>query len=186
MKKALTMKPKRNYKPGPMDNCQTPAHALEPLYPFLDKDQIIWESAAGERNLATTLYEEGYRSVGTDILTGQDFFEYEPPHWDVQVTNPPYGLKYNWLERSYELGKPFALLVPVEMLGSKKCQELMAKYTGESIPGAEIILLTQRINFKMPNKGWEGTAQFPVMWYTWLFNIGHQIVSWNVKERKFL
>jgi hypothetical protein len=44
------------------------------------------------------------------------------------------------------------------MIGAQSAQKFMKKY------GAEILLLDKRVNFKMPNKGWGGTAQFPVLW----------------------
>jgi hypothetical protein len=96
--------------------------------------------------------------IGTDLLTDQNFFEYQPPQFDAIITNPPYSIKYKWLEHCYELGKPFALLVPVETIGAKTAQDLMQS------GGFEIMLLDHRINFKMPNKGYEGSAQFPVLW----------------------
>jgi hypothetical protein len=78
------------------------------------------------------------------------------------MTNPPYSFKFDWLARCYELGKPFALLVPVETIGAKAAQRLMERY------GAEQLLLDKRINFEMPNKGWAGSsAQFPVLWLCW-------------------
>lgn len=97
--------------------------------------------------------------IDTDILTGQNFFEYEPARWNILITNPPYSIKYQWLERCCQLGKPFALLVPVETIGAKAAQTLGREY------GLEMLLLDCRVDFKMPAAGWTGKgAQFPVMW----------------------
>lgn len=172
------MKPKTNRKgelneSKPFDRCQTPAHTFDPLKPYISKNDTIWESAAGEQTmLADTMIDAYYHVVMSDILytPEQNFFEYQPKEWDVQVTNPPYSVKYDWMKRSYELGKPFALLIPVESLGAQKAQKLMKQY------GFEIILLNKRVNFHMPNKGFDGSgAQFPVMWFTWGLNIGKQV-----------
>lgn len=51
-----------------------------------------------------------YNVVGTDILTGQDFFTYRESDFDAIVTNPPYSVKYQWLKRCYELGKPYRIV----------------------------------------------------------------------------
>ncbi len=152
------------------DCCQTPFYALDPLLPYLPKG-TIWEPAAGEGNIITKLKLSGRTDVvWGDILTGQNFFEDEPPKYDCQVTNPPYSLKYEWLTRSYELGKPFALLLPLEALGASSGQVLFDKY------GIELILLSKRINFKMPNKGYDtGGAQFPTAWFTYGLKIGQQL-----------
>lgn len=150
------------YVPQGYDACQTPAYALDPLLPYLKPEWTIWEPAHGEGYLTGALFDSGFSGVETsDILTGQNFFAYEPPQWDCLVTNPPFSLKFKWLERCYQLGKPFALLVPVEMLGVKTAQELIVPR------GFEIMLLNRRVNFKMPNKGWDSSAQFPVMWVCW-------------------
>lgn len=70
----------------------------------------------------------------------------------------------------YQLGKPFALLMPVEVLGAKSAQRNFKAH------GIEVILLDKRVNFKMPEKGWLGSgAQFPTAWFTWGLNIGKQI-----------
>ena len=156
------MKLKLQYKSGPMDNCQTPPYALDPILPYLDKSLTWWEPAMGKGNIVNTLVDKGYKIHGTDIEKGWDYFYCElPTLWDVSITNPPYGLKFKWLARCYELGKPFALLVPVEMLGAKQTQELL------KVNPFEIMLLNRRVNFEMPNKGYNGAgAQFPVFWLT--------------------
>lgn len=158
------MKPKKNYSaskhaPKALDLCQTPAYALDPLLQYLNPMAIIWEPAAGEGYLVAALRDARFKVIASELQTGQDFFHYEPGEpWDLIVTNPPYGIKPQWLKRCYELGKPFALLVPVEMIGTLGAQVQMDKY------GAEILLLDKRVHFKMPNKGWTGKAQFPVLW----------------------
>lgn len=159
--------------PKSYDNMQTPGYALEPLLHFVLPTWIIWEPAAGEGLLVDRLYDEGFREhqvIDTDVLTGRNFFDWQPGEWDVIITNPPYSIKYLWLKRCYELGQPFALLMPVEVLGAKAAQELFAEH------GVEVIFMDQRINFKMPVAGWTGSgAQFPVAWFTWQFNVGAQM-----------
>lgn len=163
------MKPKTNQTGDmnaskPFDRCQTPNYALAPLLPHLNRDWLVWEPAAGEGNIVNAVASHVRAIIGTDILQGSEynFFNYEPLAFSAIVTNPPYSVKYEWLERCYALGRPFALLVPVEAIGAAKAQRLMERH------GAELLLLDRRVNFKMPNKGWEGSAaQFPVLWLCW-------------------
>jgi len=172
------MKPKQNYGIGDKDLCQTPDYALDPLLPYI-KDDIVWECASGEGNIVRVLESRGHSVIGTDILFGTDFFNWQPEAWDCIVTNPPYRLKYQWLERCYQLGKPFALLMPLETLGAKRAQVLFEKY------GFEIILLRPRVNFKMPNRGYDGKgAQFPTAWFTWKLEIGQQITFAELIRRE--
>lgn len=164
------MKPKVNRKgvtskPSNYDSCQTPGWAVEPLFTYLD-GKFIWEPACGRGNLVAAMRPFAYGITATDILNGehQDFFTIDSRlfYWEVLVTNPPYSIKYDWLEHCYELGKPFALLMPVEMLGAQKAQKMFVKH------GIELLFLPRRVNFDMPEKGYSGGgAQFPVAWYCW-------------------
>lgn len=174
----VNRKPKRNNKGGPLDNCYTPSHAVLPLLPFISRPSVIWESAPGENFMVDAFVNQGYAVA---FRSDYDFFDWEPDFpYTVQVTNPPYSLKYKWLKRSYELGKPFALLLPVESIGASSGNRLIAEY------GAQIILMTQRVNFYMPNKGYEGSAQFPVLWWTWKLNLPKDIMVWDSKNEVFL
>jgi len=178
------MKPKTNYAgdlytPNGYDACQTPAYAVDPLLPYIPERWLIWEPASGEDMMVEAFYDAGRKVVSSDIITGKNFFKWQPKKWNCQITNPPYSIKYDWLERSYALGKPFALLLPVETLGAKTAQLMFDKH------GIEIILLDKRVNFKMPNKGWDGSgAQFPVAWFTWKFKLGAQIVFAQITPDK--
>lgn len=164
------------YKPKGNDACQTPPYALDPLLPFLRPGWNIWEPAAGEGIIVKTLKTKGYTVTPSDILTGQNFFDYEPDQWDCIVTNPPFSIKFRWLKRCYQLGKPFALLVPVEMLGTREALEMFEKF------GLEWMLLKRRVDFKMPNKGWASTATFPTFWITHKLT-GQQVTIAEIRKR---
>lgn len=170
------MKPKINRagdvdEPKGFDVCQTPPEAIDPLLPYIPERAVIWEPACGECSLVDAFYDAGHDVIASDIHQGQNFFNFDPDGWDYLITNPPYSIKYQWLERCYKLGRPFALLLPVETLGAKAAQTLFIQY------GVQVILLNKRINFKMPNIGWDGSsAQFPVAWFTWGMDLETQIV----------
>lgn len=169
------MKPKANKlgktsESHKYDRCQTPFYALDPLLPYLAQNLTIWEPAAGDGQIVAKLRLGGFKVVSSDLLYGQNFFNYSPSIWDCQVTNPPYSTKYQWLARSYQLGKPFALLLPLETLGASQGQKLFERY------GIEVILLNRRVNFKMPDKGYTGGgAQFPTAWFTFGLGIGKSL-----------
>ncbi|MCB0176137.1 MAG: DUF3102 domain-containing protein [Anaerolineae bacterium] len=172
------MKPKSSqvgdiYTAHGYDACQTPAYAADPILPYIKPGWKVWEPAVGEGLLKNALCEAGFPVVSSDILYGQNFFEYEPESWDCLITNPPYSIKYDWLKRCFSLGKPFALLLPVETIAAESGAVLFRKFGG-----LEVIFVTPRINFKMPNAGWSGNgAQFPTAWFTWKFGIG-QSMTW--------
>lgn len=152
------------------DDYQTPVEALLPLCLYLPNDWTVWECAAGNGNLVRGLQEHGYKVIATDILSGQNFLMWEPAEsWDCMITNPPYSLKQQFLERAYLLGKPFAFLLPLTTFETPKRQVLFKDY------GLEVIFLPKRINFETPNGKGSG-AWFAVAWFTWGLNIGKQLV----------
>lgn len=139
---------------------QTPPYAIKPLVPFLRKDWIIWECACGKGNLVKAFRKLGFKVIGTDILDGYNFLTWRPEHFDVIVTNPPYSLRYEFIKRAYELGKAWAMLMPLTTLEGSKRQKLFKRY------GIQLLILNKRINFETPN-GKNSGAWFPVAWFTW-------------------
>lgn len=160
-------------KQGSPDDFQTPPIALKPLLPFLKKEWTLWEPAEGKGYLTKYLQEQGYNVIGTDIKNGFDFFTYRPDEFDCVVTNPPYTLKQQFLERLYKIGKPFALLLPLTTFETEKRQALFREY------GVEVILFPKRINFETPN-GVVSHSWFCVAWFTNGLNIGKQLTFVNL------
>jgi len=137
----------------------TPAYAINPLIPFLDKEKVIWECAYGKGHLKKAFENAGFKIVGTKHT---DFFSENIP-CDLIITNPPYGQKGEFLKRAFELGKPFAFLLPLTTLEGIKRGKLFAKY------GIQLIIPNRRVNFIMPNK--QGSAWFPVAWFCYKLNL---------------
>ena len=128
------------------DNCYTPFYAVIPLLKYLPRDKIIWcpfdEEWSAYYQLLT---EHGYNVVKSSLKEGQDFFQYEPEHWDIIVSNPPFSKKDQVLERCYQLGKPFALLLPIQTLQGRK------RFENFYYLGLEIMSFDQRIGFHNEN-----------------------------------
>lgn len=164
---------------GRPDDFQTPSEALDPLLPYLKKDLVIWEPACGKENLSNRLKELGYEVVATDILDGHNFLTWKPERFDVVVTNPPYSIKGEFLARCYQLGKPFALLLPLTILETKKRQLLFRKY------GVELILFDKRINFATPSGEGSG-SWFATMWVTNGLGLGKELNFVGFQEKKQL
>ncbi len=87
-----------------------------------------------------------------------DFLSDEVPNqpFEVLITNPPYCLKYEFVEKCIRLGKPFALLLPMACMTTLKwynkfsqhyftCQILLPKvnflHDGNKVQMGDIIWL---------------------------------------------
>ncbi len=150
---------------GRSDEFFTPKYAIKPLLPFLKKGSIIWECAWGGGNLAKHFEEEGFKVVGDyrDFITGLEIGEI-----DIIITNPPYSLKDEFLKRAFEIGKPFAFLLPLTTLEGLKRGNLFRKY------GIQLIIPNRRINFITPSGKGSG-AWFQTAWFCWKMDLPKQL-----------
>ena len=129
----------RNSSDG--DECYTPFYAVDPILEFLPKDKRIWCPFDEEWSaFYQTFAQGGYNVVRSSLIEGQDFFEYEPESWDIMISNPPFSKKDDVLQRAFNLGKPFALLLPANSIQGKKrfkifCNEI------------QMLCFDQRIDF---------------------------------------
>ncbi len=102
------------------DEVYTPFYAVEPLMEFIPKDKTIWCPFDEEWSaFYQSFSENGYEVVRSSLKEGQDFFEYEPEHWDILISNPPFSKKNEVLKRAFSFEKPFALLLPVNSIQGK-------------------------------------------------------------------
>ena len=62
----------------------------------------------------------GYKVICSHLNNGEDFFTFEPKDYDLIISNPPFSKKDAVIKRLYELGKPFAILLPIQSLQSKE------------------------------------------------------------------
>ena len=150
---------------GHSDEMQTPKEAIHCLLPYLKKEWIIWECAWGKGSLAKHFRNKGFEVIGDN----RDFIKDKPmlTH-QIIITNPPYSKKEEFLQRCYELGKPFALLLPLTALEGKKRGELYRKY------GIQLIIPNKRINFITPSGKGSG-SWFATAWFTWKLNLPQQL-----------
>ena len=105
------------------DERYTPDYAVYPLLEFLGdkKKQIVWcPFDKMDSAYVKVLSEAGYRVIASHIDDGMDYFTYEPENWTVMVSNPPFSKKDEVLERAYSLGKPFALLLPINAIQGRR------------------------------------------------------------------
>lgn len=132
------------------DECYTPADALPALIKHLpDWVHHVWcPCDKPESEIVKALKLAGKDVINTHIDTGHDFLQYEPAlHYDMIITNPPYSNKDDFICRCVELGKPYALLLPLDSLCGKRRREAYKS-------GAGVITLANRRDFTGKGKNW--------------------------------
>lgn len=123
------------------DECITPFYAVKPLLEFVNKDKIIWCPFDKEWSaFVQTFKQNGNMVICSHIDDGKNFFEYEPKKYDIIISNPPFSKKDEVIRRLYELGKPFAILLPIQSLQSKRRFECW-------LNGVELLVFDERIGY---------------------------------------
>lgn len=97
------------------DEFYTPKFAIKPILKYLKPNSNIWcPFDTKESNYVKLFTETGHDVLCTHIDNGVDFFKCElNEDTDYIISNPPYSLKTEVLERLFELNVPFAMLVGV-------------------------------------------------------------------------
>ena len=99
----------------------TPLYAIKPIEEELKRSSTIWCPFDTEDSLFVKYFKEkGHKVIFTHISKGEDFFNIEAPKCDYIISNPPYTLKGEVLNKLFSINKPFAMLVGVVGLFESK------------------------------------------------------------------
>lgn len=100
------------------DEQYTPYYAVDPIIKYIPKGTKVWTPFDREWSAFYQTFKNSkdHTVIRSDISDGQDFFTYAPANYDCIVSNPPFTQKNKVLKRLYELGKPFAVLLPLNSL----------------------------------------------------------------------
>jgi hypothetical protein len=151
------------------DNLYTPKNITYPILKYLDKSKTVWECCdPGFSNISKEL-----RWHGCDVISSDKQFDFlnNEKECDYIITNPPYSLKDKFIERCYELRKPFFLLLPITALEGVTRGELFRKY------GISCIIFDRRIDFTGKGSNWFGVA-----WFHWGFIQGNNIEFYKYEK----
>ena len=152
MKKAMI-----NYIQNPKnDELYTPPYAVEPLLKYIPVNAVIWECTDYGGSYITQMLRERGNIVRTTHKRDLNFLTDEPGvDFDIIITNPPYSLKDEFLQKCYEYGKPFALLLPITALEGITRGRMFREH------GVELLVLDKRCDF-LDNKksNWFNTSWF--------------------------
>jgi len=137
------------------DHFDTPDYAVLPLLPYIRKDCVVWEptDTCGKSGIAGTLRKRGREVISTskdnfDFLTDTPDFEF-----DMIVTNPPYSVKDDFIQRCYELRKPWAMLMPLTALEGIRRGGMWRNC------GIQLLVLDRRVEFT------GGSVWFNTSWF---------------------
>lgn len=125
------------------DEYYTPREAVLPILEYVEQGgfRTVWcPFDTEESEYVKCLRELGVEVIATHIDNGQNFFYYEPEEdYDCIISNPPFSVKDDILKRLSEIGKPYAILLPLPTLQGQK--------RFDYLQDSEALIFDKRINF---------------------------------------
>ena len=106
------------------DNYQTPIEYLRVIDEHISSGQLINDPFYCQHKEGGGLVKRNWCKLGRHIIHNDcDFFtEQEFDKTDCIVSNPPFSLIFQILEKLFELDTPFALLLPLQKIAQIKIQ----------------------------------------------------------------
>ena len=145
----------------------TPDWVWDCLKDYIPQDKVIWEPFRNEEELSCQSANH-LRHLGFDVVNPLcDFFENNLG--DIVVSNCPFNLKKQVMEKLFELDKPFLLVLPNIILNTKYFIDW-----AKNDKKIQIIILPKRVDFIKPNG--ETKAVIHTLIVCWKFNLEDRII----------
>jgi hypothetical protein len=153
------------------DDYMTPKYAWENIKQYIPNDKVIWEAFYGDGKSGEYLKEMGFNVIHEKI----DFFkDNERPEFDILVSNPPFSLSKEIMDKLFEIDKPFILIFPSSKINTQYFRKWKNK-------GLQIIIPRKRIHFEkkingvVPDK-YKSACNFDCFYYCYKMNLPKDII----------
>ena len=144
------------------DDYMTPKSAWEDIKQYIPQDKQIWEAFYGDGKSGKYLEELGFNVIHEKI----DFFQNNKG--ECIVSNPPFSLSKEIMDRLYILDKPFILIFPSSKINTQYFRKWKNKL--------QIIIPKKRIHFDKNKENWGKACFFDCFYYCYKMNLPNDIV----------
>lgn len=167
----------RTHRRHDLDWYVEPAWTVETLLGagIIGRGAEAWDPACGSGTIPRTLDAAGIRCFATDVAERgwggvHDFLGMEPPplsHVEWIVTNPPYGVAQEFVERGLTLADSVAVLVQSKFPYSQRRHRLFTQH-----PPSHLLFLSDRPSMPPGDKLAAGTVEAKggktdYLWMVW-------------------
>jgi hypothetical protein len=151
------------YSAGQNDECLTPSYGVTPILEFIPKKAIVWCPFDTEDSEFVKQISKTNKVIHSHISQGKNFYTYEPEHWDVIVSNPPFTNKRKVFERALSFEKPFALIMTNTWLNDSAPKQLFAE------KDLQMLMFDKRIEFIQAQEKTKNKVTFSSSYYCYNF-----------------
>lgn len=164
------------YSRGNNDECMTPNYGVEPIIKYIPQNAVVWCPFDKEDSeFVKQIRQSGHKVIATHIDHGEDFYTYEPEHWDCIISNPPFTNKRLIFERALSFNKPFALIMSNTWLNDSAPKQLFKDRD------LQLLMFDKRMKF-MNNGKVQNKITFSSSYYCWNF-LPKQIIMEELKMK---
>ena len=163
------------YSVGDNDECYTPSYGVKPILKYIPKNVVVWCPFDTKESEFVKQISNQNSVVYSHISLGQDFFTYEPYHWDIIVSNPPFTNKRKFFERALSFNKPFALIMTNTWLNDSVPKQLFKN------KDLQLLMFDKRMKFNNPDGRSNDKITFSSSYYCWNF-LPKQIIMENLND----
>lgn len=151
------------------DFYQTPYSLTRMLLDELNIKGCVYEPAEGSGAIVKILKEYGLNVVSNDLP--DNFLEaHEPDLWNLYrwiITNPPYSLAFEFIQKAKKVCNNFAFLLPLSYLHGKKRHDEI--YQDKEFPLHDVYVFTRYplLEETVREDGKHKTGMMVYAWYVW-------------------
>ena len=151
------------YSAGKNDECYTPIYPVLVIQKYIAANAVVWCPFDTEQSNFVQHLSKTNEVIFSHIDKGQDFYEYEPAHWDVMVSNPPFTNKRQIFARALSFNKSFALMMSNTWLNDAAPKQLFKE------KDLQLLMFDKRIKYNMQNGKPNNNPTFSSSFFCWNF-----------------
>ena len=155
------------------DDYETPKSAWVSIKHYIPKNKVIWEPFYCNGKSGDDL-----KSLGFNVIhEKEDFFSNNKG--DVVISNPPFSLKKEVINKLVEIDKPFILIMPCSTLTTQYVRKIFENQDER----LKIIIPKKRIQFKKSSNGKTNIIQknqcnFDCFYFCWKIDTIKNDITW--------
>jgi|TARA_B100002019_G_scaffold265187_1_gene254549 hypothetical protein len=166
------------YSSGNNDECYTPDYGVKPILEYIPEGATVWCPFDKEESEFVKQISVTNPVTHSHLDNGQDFFQYQPDHWDIMISNPPFSNKKKFFQRALCFNKPFALIMTNTWLNDSAPKQLFKD------KDLQLLMFTERMEFINPNGQVNNKITFSSSYYCWNF-LPKQIIMKELNKPNF-
>lgn len=162
------------------DECYTTRCESDKICSFLYEHNVItdktivWLPFDNElSNIYKSVKQYTSKIIISNLEMGLDFYNYEPEHYDMIITNPPFSGRTDLMNRLLSLYKPFVLLQATQFFNNQYAVNLLCDFSNDF----QFVLPRGRMSFLRYDQQTDritnslGSASFYSFWLCFNMNL---------------